>query len=73
MKKGIMVADYIIESGVGEVMNQSFQWLMTAVENNRGLSVLEVIRHTCMAFVSVRLRKKVMRNFMFFLLPALCG
>jgi len=73
MKKGITVAGYVIESGVGEVMNQSFQEMMTAVGKNRELSVLEVIRYTCVEFVGVRLRKEVMRNFMFFLLSALCG
>ena len=57
----------IIESRVGEVIHQSFQWGVTAVGNNRELSVSEVIRYTCVAFVGVRLRKEVMRNFIFFL------
>ena len=50
-----MVAGYVLESGVGEVINQSFQWVVTAVENNRELSVSEVIRYTCMVFVRCKI------------------
>ena len=71
MKKGIMVAGYVLESRVGEVINQSFQWVVTAIENNRELSVSEVIRYTCMVFVGVRLMKEVMRNFMFLPFPSI--